>query len=52
VAAEYDLARPDYPAGVYDALGPLAGALVLDRAFPTGAMIVPYETWLWIGHKR
>jgi len=36
VAAEYDLARPDYPAGVYDALGPLAGALVLDGGAGTG----------------
>ncbi len=39
-AAEYDAARPSYPAGLYDALeqrtGPLAGRLILDCGAGTG----------------
>ena len=36
VAAEYDAARPSYPAGVYDALGPIDGRTVLDVGAGTG----------------
>lgn len=36
VADEYDAARPSYPAGVFDALGPLAGLVVLDVGAGTG----------------
>ncbi|MPY92615.1 MAG: methyltransferase domain-containing protein [Acidimicrobiia bacterium] len=36
VAGEYDTARPSYPDGVYDALGPLEGLLVLDVGAGTG----------------
>lgn len=36
VVDEYDAGRPDHPAGVYDALGPLAGAVVLDVGAGTG----------------
>lgn len=36
VANEYDAARPPYPSGVYDALGPLMGLLVLDVGAGTG----------------
>jgi SAM-dependent methyltransferase len=36
VADEYDAARPSYPPGVYDALGPSAGSLVLDVGAGTG----------------
>ena len=36
VAAEYDAARPGYPSGIYDALGPLDGLLVLDVGAGTG----------------
>jgi hypothetical protein len=25
---------------------------LLDRHFPDGAAVVPYETWLWVGTKR
>ena len=36
VADEYDAARPSYPAGVFDALGPLEERLVLDVGAGTG----------------
>jgi SAM-dependent methyltransferase len=36
VADAYDAARPDYPDGVFDALGPLDGACVLDIGAGTG----------------
>jgi SAM-dependent methyltransferase len=36
VAEEYDRARPGYPAGVYEALGDLAGLTVLDVGAGTG----------------
>jgi SAM-dependent methyltransferase len=36
VAEEYDAGRPSYPAGVYDALGDLAGRRVLDVGAGTG----------------
>lgn len=36
VADEYDMARPSYPAEVYDALGPLGGLRVLDIGAGTG----------------
>lgn len=36
VVDEYDAARPAYPAGVYDALGDLAGLVVLDVGAGTG----------------
>lgn len=36
VASEYDTGRPTYPAGVYDALGPLEGLIVLDVGAGTG----------------
>ena len=36
VAAEYDAARPSYPEALFDALGPLAGLLVLDVGAGTG----------------
>jgi SAM-dependent methyltransferase len=35
-ADEYDAGRPDYPAGVFDALEPLAGRRVLDVGAGTG----------------
>lgn len=36
VAGEYDVGRPGYPPGVYDALGPLEGLVVLDVGAGTG----------------
>ncbi|HCG02370.1 MAG TPA: ubiquinone biosynthesis protein UbiE [Chloroflexi bacterium] len=36
VADEYDAGRPPYPAEVYDALGPLAGSVVLEGGAGTG----------------
>ncbi len=36
VADEYDLGRPSYPAGVYDALGALDGLVALDVGAGTG----------------
>lgn len=36
VVDAYDAARPSYPDGVYDALGPLAGLAVLDAGAGTG----------------
>lgn len=36
VADEYDVARPSYPAGVYEALGDVAGLRVLDVGAGTG----------------
>jgi SAM-dependent methyltransferase len=36
VASEYDKGRPAYPAGVYNALGPLEGLTVLDVGAGTG----------------
>ena len=36
VAEQYDAARPGYPEGVFDALGPLAGLRVLDAGAGTG----------------
>lgn len=36
VASEYDEARPEYPVGVYDALGPLDGLIILDVGAGTG----------------
>lgn len=36
IADEYDAARPSYPQRVYEALGPLAGRLVLDVGAGTG----------------
>ena len=36
VAGEYDEGRPAYPAGVYDALGPLDGLTILDIGAGTG----------------
>jgi SAM-dependent methyltransferase len=36
VAEEYDAARPGYPAGVFDALGPIDGLRVLDVGAGTG----------------
>lgn len=36
VASEYDAARPTYPDGVYDSLGPLDGLNVLDVGAGTG----------------
>jgi 16S rRNA A1518/A1519 N6-dimethyltransferase RsmA/KsgA/DIM1 with predicted DNA glycosylase/AP lyase activity len=53
VVDEYDTGRPGYPAGVYDALGPLAGAVVLEGGAGTGiatralldrgAHVVPFD---------
>jgi SAM-dependent methyltransferase len=36
IADEYELGRPPYPEAVYDALGPLSGALVLEGGAGTG----------------
>jgi ubiquinone/menaquinone biosynthesis C-methylase UbiE len=36
VADAYEAARPSYPDGVFDALGPLAGLRVLDVGAGTG----------------
>jgi SAM-dependent methyltransferase len=36
VAAEYDAARPSYPAGVFDVLGDLQGLVALDVGAGTG----------------
>jgi hypothetical protein len=36
IGDEYDAARPSYPQRVYEALGPLAGRLVLDVGAGTG----------------
>ena len=36
VAVEYDQGRPDHPAAIYDALGPLAGLRVADVGAGTG----------------
>lgn len=36
VADEYDTARPSYPEGIFDALGPLGGLRVLDIGAGTG----------------
>jgi SAM-dependent methyltransferase len=36
VGDEYDAARPSYPAGVFDAIGPLRGVRVLDIGAGTG----------------
>jgi SAM-dependent methyltransferase len=53
VADVYDAARPPYPESVYDALGPLTGALVLEGGAGTGiatrallrrgARVVPFD---------
>jgi SAM-dependent methyltransferase len=53
VADEYDSGRPDYPSGVYDALGPIDGAVVLEGGAGTGiatrallergAAVVPFD---------
>jgi SAM-dependent methyltransferase len=36
VVDEYDTGRPSYPAAIYDALGPLAGRLVIEGGAGTG----------------
>ena len=36
VADEYDCVRPDHPGGIYDALGPIAGTVVLEGGAGTG----------------
>jgi SAM-dependent methyltransferase len=53
VVDEYESGRPDYPVAVYDALGPLAGRLVLEGGAGTGiatrallergAVVVPFD---------
>jgi SAM-dependent methyltransferase len=53
VAEEYEQGRPDYPEGVYDALEPLGGMLVLEGGAGTGiatrallrrgARVVPFD---------
>jgi hypothetical protein len=57
---EYDRGRPDYPTAVYDALGPIAGSIILEggtgkgvasRALlGRGARVVPFDTgWKMLG---
>jgi len=51
---EYDRGRPDYPAEVYDALGPIEGSVILEGGAGTGvasrallsrgARVVPFDT--------
>lgn len=36
VADDYDCGRPDHPGGIYDALGPIAGTVVLEGGAGTG----------------